>query len=148
MSRAYSRVSTLLFGAFLRDGMPVLRQRSMQTNPTNALELPAPIARYFLHETTDPQAVARCFAEDGVVADEAREHHGHAAIAAWNAAAVAKYRMTTEALEATTDGEHTTVRAKVTGSFPGSPIGFGLRFTLDGDRIARLEIAPWASSKP
>lgn len=114
----------------------------MQTNPTNSLELPAPIASYFANETIDSQAVARCFTEDALVADEGHEYHGRAAIAAWNADATAKFSFTTELLAAETDGSRTTVRAKVTGNFPGNSIELRFRFTLVGDLIARLEIAP------
>jgi len=114
----------------------------MQTNQTSSLELPAPIASYFANETSDSQAVARCFTKDAVVADERHEHRGHAAIAAWNAGATAKYSFTTEPLAAETDGARTTVRAKVTGKFAGSPIELRFHFTLDGHLIARLEIAP------
>lgn len=114
----------------------------MQTNSTNAFELPAPIASYFANETTDPQAVARCFAEDALVVDERHEHRGRAAIAAWNADARAKFSFTTDLLAAETDGTRATVRAKVTGNFPGSPIELRFRFTLAGDLIARLEITP------
>jgi len=30
----------------------------------------------------------------------------------------------------------------VTGDFPGSPVDLRYRFTVEGDKIARLEIAP------
>lgn len=113
----------------------------MQTTPTTPT-LPPPIARFFAHESVDPQAVARCFADDAVVRDEAREHHGRAAIAAWNADAVAKYGITTEPLGAETTGPRTAVTARVSGTFPGSPIQLRFVFTLAGDSIARLEIAP------
>jgi hypothetical protein len=34
------------------------------------------------------------------------------------------------------------VTGRVTGDFPGSPVDLQYRFTLEGDKIARLEIAP------
>jgi hypothetical protein len=37
-------------------------------------------------------------------------------------------------------GGFVTVITRVTGEFPGSPIELRYRFTLDGDKIARLEI--------
>jgi len=114
----------------------------MQTNHPSSLELPLPIASYFANETSDPQAVAQCFVKDALVVDERQQHRGHAAIAAWNADATAKYSFTTELLAAETDGASTTVRARVTGNFPGSPIELRFRFTLEGHLIARLEIAP------
>jgi hypothetical protein len=115
---------------------------AMQSKASNPLQLPAPIASFFTHETTDPQAVARCFSEDAVVHDEGHEHHGRVAIAAWNADVVAKYKLTTEPLAEETIGERTTVTARVAGSFSGSPAQLRLRFTVSGGLITRLEIAP------
>jgi hypothetical protein len=114
----------------------------MHTNPTTSLQLPAPIATYFASEAVDPEAVARCFTENAVVADEHHEHRGRAAIAAWNADVVAKYGMTTEVLAADVEGGRTIVRAKVSGEFPGSPIELRFCFALEGSLITRLEIAP------
>lgn len=110
----------------------------MQTNPT----LPAPVARYFADETTGPEAVARCFTQDAVVLDERHEHRGRAAIAAWNAASNTKYSVTTEPLSSSTEADVITVTAKVTGTFPGSPIELRFRFRVEADLIARLEITP------
>jgi len=114
----------------------------MQTKPANSPELPAFIARFFTCQTTEPQAVAHCFSEDAVVLDEGHEHRGRRAIAAWNAAAVEKYSFTMLPLVAESEGGQTMVRAKVTGKFPGSPIELRLCFTLGGELISRLEIAP------
>lgn len=114
----------------------------MQAKSIEPPDLPAPIAAYFADETTDPEAVARCFTEDALVVDERHEHRGRAAIAAWNAAASAKYRPTTDVLAATTDAARTTVRARVSGDFPGSPIELRFHFWLVEGLIARLEVAP------
>ena len=111
----------------------------MQPNSTIPPAMPAAVAAYF--ESTDPMAVARCFTEDAVVADERRRHHGRAEIAAWNAAAVASYGMTTAVRATHTEGARTTVRAEVSGNFPGSPIELQFRFTLADGLIAQLEIA-------
>jgi ketosteroid isomerase-like protein len=104
--------------------------------------LPAPIAAYFAHATTDPRALARCFTADALVIDERQEHRGRGAIEAWNAAVTAKIAFTTEVVAVDAEGGDTVVRATVRGTFPGSPIALRFRFTLSGDRISRLEIAP------
>ncbi|WP_044891002.1 nuclear transport factor 2 family protein [Myxococcus hansupus] len=114
----------------------------MQTTPTPLPGLPAPIAGYFEHQTTSPAAVARCFTDDALVVDERQAHRGRAAIEVWNAATSSTYKLSTELLAAEVDGPRTTVRAKVTGSFPGSPIELRFRFTLTEGLITRLEIAP------
>ncbi len=113
----------------------------MQTNHSTPLELPMPIANFFAHETSDPQAVARCFSEDAVVIDEGHEQRGQAAIAAWNATVVRKFSFTTEPLTAETVAARTTVSAKVSGNFPGSPVTLRFHFTVAGDLISLLEIA-------
>lgn len=74
--------------------------------------------------------------------DEGHEHYGRAAIAAWNADVVARYKLTTEPIAADTVGARTTVTARIAGDFPGSPIQLRLRFTVSDDLISRLEIAP------
>jgi ketosteroid isomerase-like protein len=112
----------------------------MQTYESESPKLAAPIAGYFANQTNDPEALASSFGEDAIVVDEQREHRGRAAIAAWSAAANAKFAFTTEVLEAESEGDRTTVRAKVAGSFPGSPIVLRLKFTLAQGLIARLEI--------
>lgn len=116
--------------------------KGMQTTPKPFPGLPAPVAGYFEHQTTRPAAVAQSFADDALVVDERQEHRGRAAIEAWTAAANSQYKPTTELLAAEFDGPLTTVRAKVTGSFPGSPIELRFHFTLADGLITRLEIAP------
>ena len=114
----------------------------MQTSSATISNLPAAVASYFTHATTDPEALARCFSEDALVIDERQEHRGRAAIAAWNASVTEKLSFTTEVLGVEEDSAHTTVRARVAGTFPGSPIELRFRFTLKDDLIARLEIGP------
>lgn len=114
----------------------------MPTNAPVPVELPAPVADFFAHETTDPQAVAQCFQESAVVRDENHEHRGRAAIAAWNADVVRRYQFTSEPLTARTKGAQTVVTCRVSGSFPGSPAKLRFRFTVEGQHISRLEVAP------
>jgi hypothetical protein len=118
----------------------------MTTNPPMSPVLTAPVARYFANEATGPEAVALCFTEEAVVLDEHHEHRGRFAIAAWNAASRAKYNFTTEPLSSNAEGDILTVMAKVTGTFPGSPVELCFRFTLEGNLVARLEITPRAST--
>lgn len=104
--------------------------------------LAPPIASFFARDAGDPQELARCFTEDGVVLDEGGLHRGRAAIAAWNAEVVAKYGFATKPLSAETIGPRTTVTAEVSGAFPGSPIQLRFGFTVAGDLISQLEIRP------
>ena len=114
----------------------------MTTNTAQPIDLPAPVAAYFAADRTGAEAVAQCFTDDAVVIDERLEHRGRAAIARWKAEASAKFRYATSPLAVQLSGDEATVTGRVTGDFPGSPVDLRYRFTLEGDRIARLEIAP------
>ena len=114
----------------------------MTTKAAEPIDLPSPVAAYFAADTTGAEAVAQCFADGAVVIDERKEYRGRAAIARWKAAASAKFRYTVERLGAHVSGDQTTVTGRVTGDFPGSPVDLQYRFTLEGDKISRLEITP------
>lgn len=107
------------------------------------IDLPRPIAAYLAAEKAkDSTSLARCFDTDGVVRDEGREHHGVRAIEAWHRDANAAVRYVVEALSASESDATIVVHTRVSGDFPGSPAELRHRFTLNGDRIALLEVAP------
>jgi hypothetical protein len=112
----------------------------MSTHANAPIHLPPPIAAYFATDTSDANAVARCFSESAVVIDERREHRGRPAITRWKAEATTKYHYTSEPIAVDVSGPEVTVIARVTGDFPGSPVDLRYRFTLEGASIARLEI--------
>jgi ketosteroid isomerase-like protein len=114
----------------------------MTTKTAEPLDLPAPVAAYFVADTTGAEAVAQCFTDDAVVIDQRQEFRGRTAIARWKAEASAKFRYTVDRLGAHVSVDQTTVTGRVRGDFPGSPVDLQYRFTLEGDKIARLEIAP------
>ena len=103
--------------------------------------LPPPLLAYLKAEaTTDVESLATCFAADAVVHDEGRVIRGLDAIKAWKKDAKAKYKYTVEPLDAVQDQATVTLRARLSGSFPGSPIEVTYRFVLVNDKIALLEI--------
>ena len=114
----------------------------MTTKPAEPIDLPAPVAAYFAADATGGEAVAHCFTGDAVVIDERKEYRGRRAIMRWKAEVSAKFRYTVERLGVDVSGDQITVTARVTGDFPGSPVELQYHFTLEGDKIARLEIAP------
>ena len=114
----------------------------MPTKTPDPLDLPAPVAAYFVADATGAEAVAQCFTDGAVVIDERQEYRGRTAIARWKAEASAKFRYAVERLGVHVSGNQTTVTGRVTGDFPGSPVELQYRFTLEDDKIARLEIAP------
>jgi ketosteroid isomerase-like protein len=105
------------------------------------IDLPTPIATYIAAENRgDTEALAQCFAEHAVVRDEGQTIKGLAAIKRWKAETRKKYRHTMEPLALTQKGGKTIVTNRLTGNFPGSPIELAFTFTLEGDKIASLEI--------
>lgn len=105
-------------------------------------KLPSPVADYVAGANAqDANAVTASFSEDAVVRDEGQTRQGIPAIREWAEEVSRKYRPTVEVLDvAATDGR-TIVRGRVSGDFPGSPIDLRYAFTLNGEKIARLEIS-------
>lgn len=105
------------------------------------MTLPTPIATYFQADQSDGDAVAQCFTEDAVVIDERRTHTGRDAIVQWKAEASTRFRYTVDPFAVERRDSAMLVTAHVAGDFPGSPVDLRYAFELDGDKIARLEIA-------
>ena len=104
-------------------------------------KLPKPIALYIEAENRgDTEALAECFADDAVVRDEGQTIEGLAAIKQWKAETKGKYQHTIEPIASTQNDGKTIVTNRLTGNFPGSPIELEFVFTLDGEKIASLEI--------
>lgn len=104
--------------------------------------LPSSITQYFAGKNIgDIETALSGFAPDAVVADESHSHQGRDAIGAWMEDTHRRYRDVAEVLSVTASGPVTAVSARVSGDFPGSPITLGFSFTLQDDRITRLEIA-------
>lgn len=102
---------------------------------------PKAVAAYLASEAAkDPDAISRCFTKDGIVRDEGREYRGRDAIRQWKAAADAKYAYVLAPFEVHTEGNKVTIRARLTGDFPGSPVNLDHIFTLSNDKISFLEI--------
>ena len=105
------------------------------------LDAPEPIAAYLAaEEAKDADALSRCFVEDGTVHDEGRDYRGRDAIREWKQAADEKYRYVLQMVNAQTHGDEVTVRARLTGEFPGSPVELDHIFKLSNNKIASLEI--------
>jgi ketosteroid isomerase-like protein len=106
-----------------------------------ALKLPKSIAEYLAAvEEKNSKKLAECFAEGAVVHDEGGTYRGRDAIRAWSKETQGKYNYTMDALDASVTGDTVRLRAKVTGSFPGSPLELDYLFMLANDKIASLKI--------
>jgi len=53
-----------------------------------------------------------------------------------------KYRPLLEALSVNAENGRTVMIGRVSGAFPGSPLDLHYQFTIKGNKISRLEIAP------
>jgi len=105
------------------------------------VDLPTPIAIYIAAENSgDAEVLVECFAEHAVVRDEGKTIEGLAAIKQWKAETKKKYQHTVEPLTVAQEDGKIIVTNRLTGNFPGSPIELEFVFTLDGDKIASLEI--------
>ena len=106
-----------------------------------SVDLPTPISIYIGAENRgDTEALAQCFAEGAVVRDEGKTIEGLAAIKQWNPETRKKYQHTIQPLASFQKDGTTIVTTRLTGNFPGSPIEHHFVFTLDGNKIASLEI--------
>lgn len=105
------------------------------------IDLPIPIAIYIAAENGgDPEALAQCFADDAVVRDEGQTIEGLTAIKRWKAETRKKYQHMIAPLAVAQKDGKTIVTNRLTGNFPGSPIELEFVFTLEGNKIASLEI--------
>ena len=106
------------------------------------LDLPRPIANYFMADERGAETLSQCFTEDAVVKDEGQTYNGRAAIKEWKGRASEKYQYTSELLALDREDEKTVVTSRLTGNFPGSPVNLRFFFELDGEKIKSLEIIP------
>jgi hypothetical protein len=105
------------------------------------LQLPPPIETYVRAENAgDVEAMAECFAPGATVRDEGHYYEGVPAIKAWKAETKRKYNHTVTPLEISTSNGSATLKARLSGTFPGSPVTASFHFTLVDDQIASLQI--------
>jgi hypothetical protein len=105
------------------------------------IELKPPLSTYYeASNAHDADKVAALFGETALVQDENADHRGRAAIRDWAQGTYDKYNVALTPREARREAGVTFIITGVSGTFPGSPIELGFRFTLDGDRIEELRI--------
>src|ERR1700730_8019719 len=109
-----------------------------------AISAPDVITRYFTaHAPRAFHPLVTLFADDAIVVDEGQTRRGANEIRAWRENVASAYEYTTELLGVETAGEGKYVaRVHLEGNFPGGTVDLRYRFTLAGDSIRRLEIAP------
>ena len=106
-----------------------------------SIQLPIPIERYVhIANSGMAEAASECFAPDATVYDEGQTYEGVAAIRNWMAATKKKYGHTVAPLELAERGGKSVLKARLAGSFPGSPITVSFNFVLADGKIRSLEV--------
>jgi ketosteroid isomerase-like protein len=104
-------------------------------------QIPEIIEMYFrASNANDVEKLVSCFSTDAVVIDENETHRNAAAIKGWSVNVRKKYEFKTEVLRAVEKPDAVIVTAKLSGTFPGSPVDLDFKFTLEGNQISSLEI--------
>ena len=113
----------------------------METKNSSMIDLPVCVAAYWTAANAgDTAAAAGCFTADATVEDEGKTHRGSAAIAGWVEQTTQSAHPVVEPLRCSTEAGRLLVAAKVSGSFPGSPVELDFEFTLANGKISKLEI--------
>ena len=103
--------------------------------------LPTPIADYVeANARLDVDAMLEPFAAGAVVRDIDTVHQGHAEIRQLLEEAVVPVKAIFTPDTVRHEDGQVVVEGPAHGEFPGSPIRFTYRFTLDGDTITALDI--------
>jgi hypothetical protein len=102
------------------------------------LTLTKTLDSYFAAQNAhDVEGMVACFSPDAEVRDEGRDFAGRDEIRAWKKETIAKYGISIDPLRLTEQNGTTTVVARVTGNFPGSPADLTYEFTFGPDELIR-----------
>lgn len=105
------------------------------------MELPKLVARFVeTLNSQDSKAYVECFTETAIVHDEGKTHNGKAEIRQWIEDANDKYQSFMEPLKYEESGSNGMLTAKVSGTFPGSPIVLQFHLGLKDDFINSLKV--------
>ena len=86
----------------------------------------------------DSEAYADCFAETAVVFDEGKTHHGKKEIKKWIEKANEKYQVRMKPIDFSESEQ--TLKAEISGTFPGSPIVLTYHYEFNNKLIQSLKI--------
>lgn len=116
---------------------------SEDIQPFDADDLPAVVVRYLDAQGGDRRSAIDVFAPDARVTDEGIRYDGPDAIRGWLGTVATAYTYTTTLTGQQHVGEDRwIVIARLEGDFPGGVADLRYRFTVHGDRISELVIAP------
>jgi hypothetical protein len=108
------------------------------------LQMPEPLTRYFEYDALrDVEAIVAVFADDATVTDEGETRQGVAEIRAWQLGPASAYTYRTGLRNTEQLGpDRHLVTGRLTGNFPGGTADLTWDFTIAGNKISRLVIAP------
>jgi hypothetical protein len=105
------------------------------------LNLPTSVKSLVLaQEQYDSDAYAKSFSPDATVFDEGETHEGREEIKQWIQRANEKYKAVMEPVEYRETASGGILKAKTSGSFPGSPVVLSYHFSFKDNLISTLEI--------
>lgn len=105
------------------------------------LKLPTIIKKYIkASNEADLKAFIACFANTAAVSDEGEALIGHEAISKWFTKTRAKYQFKSKPIGIKNENEKIILIAKVSGSFPGSPVTLDYHFKIESGLIKDLKI--------
>lgn len=106
--------------------------------------LPETVQRYQeAHDRHDTDVALSTFAPDAAVFDDGKEFHGTDEIRTWLTTAASEWTFTrTLVSAAVVDDQTWLVVNHLEGNFPGGVVDLRYKFTLIGDLISELVIAP------
>jgi hypothetical protein len=109
-----------------------------------SIALPDVVARYFEADARrDIDAIVALFTDDAVVVDEGQTRRGLAEIKEWQVGPASRYEYTVEVGGVDAAGQNRyRVTGRLEGNFPGGTANLEFDFTIAGELIERLEIAP------
>jgi SnoaL-like domain len=108
------------------------------------IDMPEPLTRYFEHDAQRSiDGIVALFADDAIVTDEGETRQGVAEIRAWQLGPASAYTYRTEIRDTEQLGpDRYLVTGRLTGNFPGGTAELTWDFTIAGNKISRLVIAP------
>ena len=106
--------------------------------------LPESVRRYQdAHDRHDTDVALSAFAPDAAVFDDGNDFHGTDEIRTWLTTAASEYTFTRTLVSAdVVDDDTWVVVNHLEGNFPGGVVDLRYKFTLRGDLISELVIAP------
>jgi uncharacterized protein (TIGR02246 family) len=105
------------------------------------MKLPAIIAELVnAQNSQDSASYADCFTSDATVFDEGHDHQGKEEIKAWIESANAKYQTVMDPIDFSEYDGKAVLTAKISGTFPGSPIVLKYNFKIAEGLISSLKI--------